>query len=152
LRTRLEVKRIELFSLFKLAFYIYAVIGLIFAVVYGLFMLVVGGIQSVVFGGDAPNLGVVGIVLGIFAIPLIALVYGAVASVFITIGGWLYNLIAGGVGGLRLEAEVEEVYAEAQPRPAAEPAATPSPSPEAPGSITPPGGPTITRSPSLDDE
>ncbi len=148
MRTRFEVKRIELFSLFKLAFYIYAVIGLIFAIIYGFFMLVIGGLQTVVFGNELPNMGMVGLVLGIFAIPIIALIYGAVASVFLTIGGWIYNVIAGGVGGLRLEAEVEEVYAEPQTKPVAEPVA-PAP---APGPVAPPSGPTITRSSSLDDD
>ena len=148
MRTRFEIKRIELFSLFKLAFYIYAIIGLFIAIVYGLFMLLIGGLQNMVFGNDLPNLGMVGLVLGIFAIPLIAVMYGAVASVFVTIAGWIYNVIAGGVGGLRLEAEVEEVYAEPQPKPAAQPVAPPP----AEGNITPPGGPTITRSSSLDDD
>jgi hypothetical protein len=147
LRTRFELKRIELFSLFKLAFYIYAVLGLIFAIIYGFFMLLLGGLQSVVFGRELPNLGMVGLVLGIFAIPLIALIYGAVASVFITIGGWIYNVIAGGVGGLRVEAEVEEVYAEPVSKPS--PQVAPQP---APGTGPPPEGPTITRSSSLDDD
>jgi hypothetical protein len=148
LRTRLEIKRIELFSLFKLAFYIYAVIGLLFAFIYGFFMVVIGGIQNAVFGEEIPNLGVIGVVIGIFAIPLVALVYGAVASVFITIGGWLYNIVAGGVGGLRLEAEVEEAYTEAAPRPSPRPTAPPGWQSGTP----PPGGPTITPSSSLDEE
>ena len=148
MRTRFEIKRIELFSLFKLAFYIYAIIGLFFAIIYGFFMLALGGLQSMVFGSELPNLGMVGLVLGIFAIPLIALIYGAVASVFITIGGWIYNLIAGGVGGLRLEAEVEEVYTEPRPKPAPEPVAPPP----ATGTAPPPEGPTLTRSSSLDDD
>jgi hypothetical protein len=147
LRTRLEIKRIELFSLFKLAFYIYAVIGLLFAFIYGFFMLVIGGIQNAVFGEEIPNLGVIGVVIGIFAIPLVALVYGAVASVFITIGGWLYNIVAGGVGGLRLEAEVEEAYTEAAPRPSPRP----SPPPGWQGGDRPRGGPTI-RPSTLDEE
>jgi hypothetical protein len=148
LRTRLEIKRIELFSLFKLAFYIYAVIGLFFAIVYGFFLLAVGGIQSAIFGDGIPRLGGIGIVLGILAIPFIALAYGVVGSVFMTIGGWVFNAIAGSVGGLRLHAEVEEVYTERPLRPAPEPAA-PAP---ASGEAAPPDGPTLTRSSSLDDE
>jgi hypothetical protein len=148
LRTRFEIKRIELFSLFKLAFYIYAVIGLFFAIIYGFFLLVIGGIQSAVFGGEIPQLGAIGVVLGIMAIPIVALMYGAVGSVFMTIGGWLFNIIAGAVGGLRVQAEVEEVYAEPPAKPAPQPAVPPYTG----GSATPPDGPTLTRSSSLDDD
>jgi hypothetical protein len=147
LRTRLEIKRFELFSLFKLAFYIYAVVGLVMAVIYGFFLLVIGGIQNAIFGERIPHLGGIGIVLGIFSIPLIALVYGAVASVFATIGGWIFNLFAGAVGGVRFVADVEEVVPEAAPAPAAK-----SLQPASAGPASPPDGPTLTRSTSLDDD
>jgi len=147
-KTRLEIKRIELFSVFKLAFYIYAIIGFFIAIIYGFFLLVLGGIQSAVFGEEIPQLGAFGIVLGILALPIVALMYGAVASVFITIGCWVFNLIAGAVGGLRVEAEVAEAYTE----PAQKSAPPPAAPPPADGSITPPDGPTFTRSSSLDDE
>jgi hypothetical protein len=148
LKTRLEIKRIELFSVFKIAFYIYAVIGFFIAIVYGFFFLVLGGIQNAVFGDEIPQLGAFGVLFGILALPIVALMYGAVASVFVTIGCWVFNLIAGAVGGLRLEAEVEEAYA--GPAQKAEPQPVPPPVDE--GSITPPDGPTFTRSSSLDDE
>ena len=148
MKTRLEIKRIELFSVFKLAFYIYAIIGFFIAIIYGFFLLVLGGIQSAVFGEEIPQLGAFGIVLGILALPIVALMYGAVASVFITIGCWVFNLIAGAVGGLRVEAEVAEAYTEPAQKSAPQPAAPPP----ADGSITPPDGPTFTRSSSLDDE
>ena len=152
MRTRFEIKRIELFSLFKLAFYIYAVIGLVFAIIYGFSLLVVGGIQSAIFGEAIPRLGTIGIVLGILAIPLIALAYGAVGSVFVTIGGWIFNAIAGAVGGLRVQAEVEEVYAERPAKLAPQTAAPPVAGGEAAPPDTPPDGPTLTRSLSLDDD
>ena len=148
MKARLEIKRVELFSVFKLAFYIYAVIGLFISIIYGFFLLVLGGIQNAVFGGDIPDFGVLGIVLATLALPIVALMYGAVASVFITIGFWIFNQIAGAVGGLRVVAEVEEVYVEPAPKPALQPVMTPGTE----GSITPSDGPTFTRSSSLDDE
>jgi hypothetical protein len=147
-KTRLEIKRIELFSVFKIAFYIYAVIGFFIAIVYGFFFLVLGGIQNAVFGDEIPQLGAFGMLLGILALPFVALMYGAIVSVFVTIGCWVFNLIAGAVGGLRLEAEVVEAYA--QPEQKAAPQPVPAPADE--GSITPPDGPTFTRSSSLDDD
>jgi len=147
LRTRLEIKRIELFSLFKLSFFIYAVIGLFFAIIYGLFFLMIGGVQSAIFGEEIPSLGAIGVVFGILAMPLIALVYGALGSVFMTIAGLIFNVVAGSAGGLRVHAEVEEVYAE---RPATV-VPEPAPPPVAGGESAPSDGPTLTRSSSLDD-
>jgi len=147
-KTRLEIKRIELFSVFKLAFFIYAIIGFFIAIIYGFFLLVIGGIQNAVFGDEIPQLGGFGILIGILALPIVALMYGAVASVFVTIGCWIFNLIAGAAGGLRVEAEVAEAYTE----PAQKSAPQPAPPAATEGSITPPDGPTFTRSSSLEDD
>ena len=65
LRTRLEIKRIELFSLFKIAFYIYAFIGLVVGLIYGFFLVVAGGLQSMLLGEEFPELGTLGVVIGI---------------------------------------------------------------------------------------
>ena len=152
MRTRLEIKRIELFSLFKIAFYIYAFIGLVIGLIYGFFLVVAGGLQSMLLGEGFPELGTVGVVIGIAAIPFIAMIYGAIGSVFVTMGGLVYNLIAGAVGGLRVETKVilERPDTVAPPP---RPAVAPKPG----GSITPPDGPTLTKSKSflddvLDDE
>ncbi|MEJ2722204.1 MAG: hypothetical protein P8181_13870 [bacterium] len=147
MQTRLEIKRVELFSLFKIAFYIYAFIGLIVGLIYGFFLVLAGGLQSMFFGEGFPDLGTVGIAIGILAIPFIALIYGAVGSVFVTIGGMVYNLIAGAVGGVRFETKVV----------LERPDTTPPPRPPAPpakdgGSITPPDGPTLKKSKSFLDD
>ena len=147
MRTRLEIRRIELFSLFKVAFYIYAVIGLLIGLIYVFFLLVAGGLQSAFLGDEFPRFGVVGGVIGILAIPFIAVIYGAVGSVFVTIGGLVFNLICGAVGGLRFDTEVQEIYESPRTRTAPQPDAPPAGG----GSITPPDGPTLTRSPTLDD-
>jgi hypothetical protein len=152
LRTRLEIKRIELFSLFKIAFYIYAFIGLVVGLIYGFFLVVAGGLQSMLLGEEFPELGTIGVVIGIAAIPFFAMIYGAVGSVFITIGGLVYNLIAGAVGGLRVETKVILERPDAVP-----PAPKPFVAPKTGGSITPPDGPTLTKSKSflydvLDDD
>jgi Transmembrane domain of unknown function (DUF3566) len=105
MRTNLEIKRLELWSIFKLAFMVYAVIGLVVGAFYGLFLLVAGAITS--FSDEVPRLGALSGVLGVVLIPLIAIFYGAVGSVFVTIAGLLYNVFAGMVGGLRFEAQVD---------------------------------------------
>jgi len=146
LRTRLEIKRIELFSLFKIAFFIYAIIGLVVGLIYGFVVLVADGFQSAFLGDEFPQLGMLSGVIGLLAIPFVAMIYGMVGSVFVTICGAVFNLISAAVGGLRFETVVEVAH---EP-PSASRAPQPPPPPIA-GSITPPDGPTLTRSPSLDD-
>ena len=109
MRTHLEIKRIELWSLFKIAFLLYACLGLVVGLFYGLFMIVAGAISSAIGDelGDIPGLGFFGGLLGLFLIPLFAMLYGAVGSVFVTIVGVLYNLMAKIGGGLRFETDVQ---------------------------------------------
>jgi hypothetical protein len=122
MRAHIEVKRIELWSLFKIAFVLYAALGLLMGIIYGFFMLVAGSLQTAFLGDDFPEFGMVGGVLGIILIPVIAIFYGAMGSVFVTIGGFLFNLVAGMVGGVRIETNVVSTSAPVQ-------AATPAPDP-----------------------
>ena len=103
--TKLEIRRIDLWSIFKLAFMVYAVIGLIVGVFYGFFLLLANALTS--FSDEIPEFRFLGGVLGIVLIPVMAVFYGAIGSVFATIIGLLYNLFAGVVGGLRVDAQVD---------------------------------------------
>jgi hypothetical protein len=146
LKTRLEIKRIELFSLFKIAFFIYSIIGFFVGLIYGTVMVLAGGLNMAFLGEDFPEMGMLGIIFGVLAVPVAAMVYGTIGSVFVTIGGAIFNLIAGAVGGLRLVTEVHEAYGQKVNE------AAPPPTPQAEeGSITPPGGPTLKRSTFLDE-
>jgi hypothetical protein len=109
--SKLEVRHVELWSLFKLSFFIYACIGLIMGLFYEFIMLVLGGINSALVANDMPNFGFLGGVLGLFMIPFLAFMYGILGSVIVTIGGWIYNIIAGLAGGIQFEA-VEVTAAE----------------------------------------
>ncbi|UCH83368.1 MAG: hypothetical protein JSW50_13045 [Candidatus Latescibacterota bacterium] len=146
MQTRLEVKRIELFSLFKVAFFIYTFIGLVVGLIYGFVLLVAGGLHSMILGEQFPQLGAFGAAIGILAIPFVAMVYGAIGSVFVTIGGIIYNLIAGAVGGVRFETKVILE----RPEPSV-PKSAPKGTPKG-GSITPVDGPTLTKSKSFLDD
>jgi hypothetical protein len=108
-RTDLEIKRIDLWSLFKIAFLLYACLGLFFGLLYGAFMILAGVVQSTLSDelGDIPGLGFFGGLLGLVLIPVIAMIYGAVGSVFVTIAGLLYNLMAKIGGGLRFKTSIE---------------------------------------------
>ena len=109
-RTQLQIKRIGLWSLFKIAFLLYAGLGLIMGLLYGVFIMLAGWIENAYIGDEfagLPDLGVFGGLLGLVAIPFIALMYGAMGSVFVTLGGVLYNLVARVGGGLSLDTTVE---------------------------------------------
>ena len=106
MQTKLEIKRIELFSLFKIAFFLYALIGLVAGLFYGLFLLAATVLESTFVDEGFPEFGILGGVFGLILIPVIALFYGAIGSVFVTIVGFLYNVFAGMVGGVRLDTKV----------------------------------------------
>ena len=107
MRTRLEIKRIELFSLFKIAFFLYAVIGLLMGLCYGFFLLAASFLETAFVDEAIPGFGFLGGMLGLVLIPIMAVFYGAFGSVFVTIGGFLYNMFARFIGGIRLETDAE---------------------------------------------
>jgi hypothetical protein len=101
----LEIKRIDLWSLFKLSFIIYAVIGVLVGLIYMVFFMLLGSMNSSFFADEFPNVGVLGGgVIGLLIIPFFAFINGIFGSVFTTIGGGVYNLIAGMAGGLKIDA------------------------------------------------
>ncbi|MFQ5510977.1 MAG: hypothetical protein ACE5EO_03935 [Candidatus Krumholzibacteriia bacterium] len=129
MRALIEIKRIELWSLFKIAFVLYAALGLLLGIVYGFFILVAGGLQTALLGEDFPQFGILGGLLGIVLIPVFAVFYGAIGSVFVTIGGFIFNVVVGMAGGLRVETDVVSM---GQPAEASMPAAPATPGPPAP--------------------
>jgi hypothetical protein len=109
MRTTLEIKRIELFSLFKVAFVLYAAVGLVAGLFYGFFLIAASFLGTALAEEGFPDFGIFGGLLGLVLIPVISVFYGAIGSVFVTIIGALYNIFAGVVGGVRFEAEAEPV-------------------------------------------
>ena len=121
---QIEIRRLDLWSLFKIAFFVYMAIGLVVGIFYALFAIVASSFTALI-EEDLP-FGFLGGFLSLFVIPICAILYGAFGSVFITLGGLVYNLIAAFVGGLRFDAEVvEPEVLMAQPAPAVPPAPTP---------------------------
>lgn len=104
---RTVIRHFDLWSLFKMAFVLYATLGFIAGMFYGMIIAVVGSIGGF-FGEDLPGLGRLSGVIGIVAIPVLAMVYGVVGSFVITIGGALYNVAARWTGGLKLSVDVTD--------------------------------------------
>jgi len=77
------------------------VMGLIFGLIYGA-VLGVTGIITVVGGSKA---GIMMLVGGVAAVVLLPLLYAALGFVFGALSAWVYNVVAGRIGGLEIELE-----------------------------------------------
>jgi hypothetical protein len=105
--TRLEIKRIDLWSLFKISFFLYAVLGLFVGVIMFFFSFVVGGLTGSYYGDEFPGIDRIGTALGFFLIPFLAFVYGVIGSVVITILGGMFNIVCKLTGGFKVEGVFE---------------------------------------------
>jgi len=106
MRTRLEIKRVDLWSLFKLSFLLYAACGLIVGLFYG-FFLVLASALDLMANVDFPELGMFTGILGVLVVPMMVLFYGAFGSVTTTITGAFYNMFASMAGGLKIDVDVD---------------------------------------------
>ena len=101
------VSKIDLWSLFKIAFVLYATLGFVAGLFYGAIIAFIGSFGAM-WGEDMHGLGRITGALGIVAVPVLALVYGILGSIVVTIGGALYNVAARFVGGLRITVETTD--------------------------------------------
>jgi hypothetical protein len=96
------IRRIAPGSAFKLGALLTGLLGAIFGLFPLLATLLGMSIFSAADGGRGANVGpVLALVFYVFAVILYALFGGLVSALY----AWLYNLVAGWVGGLRVELE-----------------------------------------------
>jgi hypothetical protein len=88
------INRIAPFSLAKVSGILYAILGLIFGAL--LSLVTIGGIAA---GGDRSMFGM----FGIGAVIMLPIFYGCAGFVVSLVGAWLYNVLAGMVGGVELD-------------------------------------------------
>jgi hypothetical protein len=93
------VKRIGPLSLAKISGMLYGLMGLIFGAIISLFSLVGGALAP---GKDA---GFAGMLFGAAAVVILPIFYGLLGFVMSLIGAFLYNLVAGWVGGVELDVQ-----------------------------------------------
>ncbi len=114
-----EVKRFDLLSVFKISFLIYLVIGFMVGILYALVLLKMMAAFGPLLEGemfrDVGQLGMVGALgLSLFMAFIMAIIW----SIITVIAAGVYNVLAGFIGGLRLELdEISQGYFE--PRPSA---------------------------------
>jgi hypothetical protein len=103
-----EIKRIDVWSCVKIAFILFGILGLLFGILYAMLLSAMLGFFSQM-GGEFQSLGGMFTgALGIFMIFFLAIFYAVMGAVVTAILGWLYNLLARGLGGVRFLLEPEK--------------------------------------------
>ena len=91
------VRRVVPLSVAKVAGALYALMGLIVGAIVAIAALVGA------FAADQ-DAGFMGSIMGVGAIVALPLLYGGLGFVFTLIAAWLYNVVAGMVGGIEFDA------------------------------------------------
>jgi hypothetical protein len=91
------IKRIVPLSFAKIAGTLYAAMGLIFGCLISLIALAGG------FASDTSRAAGLGAMFGVGAILILPILYGCIGFVATLIAAWLYNAVAGLVGGIELD-------------------------------------------------
>jgi hypothetical protein len=89
------INRVGPLSCAKIAGALYAAIGLLIGAFISL------AAMAGAFAGE--ELGAMGAVLGVGSIIVAPIVYGCMGFIGAAIGAWLYNLVAGAVGGVEID-------------------------------------------------
>lgn len=95
------IKRIVPLSLARIAGTLYAIMGLVFGCIVSL-VAMAGGFGA---ASEASRIAGLGALIGGGAIIILPIFYGALGFVVMLIGAWIYNLLAGVVGGIELDVQ-----------------------------------------------
>jgi hypothetical protein len=91
------IKRVGPVSCAKIAGTLYAILGLLMGGVFSLVTLAGG------FASNTPEAGGLVPMIGVGSIVVFPVLYGAIGFVTTLIGAWLYNVLAGIVGGIQID-------------------------------------------------
>ena len=97
----MRITHIGPLSVAKIAFVLYGVIGLIFGTVVAVISLLGAGLGAAA-GKESSLLGAA---FGVGAVVLLPLCYGGLGALMALFMAWLYNVVAGFVGGVEVRTE-----------------------------------------------
>jgi hypothetical protein len=97
------IKRVSPLSIAKISFVLYAVIGFIVGGIFALFGAAMGSLASL--GGEQRMSMFPAAFFGVGAVIILPIVYGVMAAIFSAIGAFIYNIVAGWVGGIEIEVQ-----------------------------------------------
>ena len=95
------IKRVGPFSCAKIAGTLYAIMGLVFGCIVSLIALA-GGFAS---ASETSRVAGLGAMVGVGAIIILPIFYGGLGFIASLIGAWIYNVLAGLVGGIELDVQ-----------------------------------------------
>ena len=98
------IKRVSPLSVAKVSFVLYAAIGLIIGGCFALFGAAFGSLAAL-NGRTHVGLGFPEMFFGVGAIIILPIFYGVMAAIFSAIGAFIYNIVAGWVGGIEIEVQ-----------------------------------------------
>ena len=102
---KMQIKRVGVLSCAKIYSVTLAAFGIIIGVIYGLIFMVVGGAMMAGGGRDSGAAGASSLVIGLIMMVAIPVFYGVIGFIAGIIGGLVYNVASGFVGGLEIELE-----------------------------------------------
>jgi hypothetical protein len=102
---KMQIKRVGILSCGKVLALVWIAFGIVIGVIYGLFFMVVGGAMLAGGGRDSGAAGASGFVIGLIMMVAIPIFYGILGFIMGLLGGLIYNIGAGTIGGLELELE-----------------------------------------------
>jgi hypothetical protein len=91
------LKRLGPLSCAKITGTLYAILGLVFGAIFSMVSLATG------FGSNTSGGMGFGALMGVGAIVALPILYGGMGFVTTLIGAWLYNILAGVVGGIEMD-------------------------------------------------
>ena len=95
------IKRVSPMSAAKIAGVLYAIMGLAFGAIISLFAM----LGSAFGGGQIGTPEFFPMLFGVGSVILFPIFYGCMGFVMTAIMAWLYNLVAGMVGGVQIDAQ-----------------------------------------------
>ncbi|HEX8500876.1 MAG TPA: hypothetical protein VF659_09820 [Pyrinomonadaceae bacterium] len=114
---KVQIKRVGVFSYAKITAVTMAAFGVIIGVIYGLIFMVVGGAVLAGGGRGSSGAGAGSVVIGLVMMVAIPIFYGVIGFIAGALGGVIYNVASGFVGGIELELENVDAGYSAPPSP-----------------------------------
>ena len=96
------LKRVGPGSAFKIGLVTYAILGLLLGIFMAFISMVAGSLGSP-GQSAAPGMKLFGFGMGLGAIIFFPICYGIIGGIFAAVGAFIYNLVAGWVGGLEVD-------------------------------------------------
>ena len=112
---KFELKRIDVWSVTKISFFLNGIFGLLFGFFYALILAMVGSMIGPLSGGEFDSFGALTGAFGIFFAIILAIFSAVTGGVTAAVFAWLYNLFAKWIGGIEINLAGEKIESVSSP-------------------------------------